>query len=150
MSTIEKIGVLSFFELKLLIRKRNRTAGVLCLPILGGIIFGLAGRGTAESLAPTLGAFLVMLTSTFFLAVEPGLSVRMADLIPSDQGEPLRRELMIRASWVLAAFPILAVQAALYTGLTAILGARPTLGLGILGAAVAVSLILGLITCRHR
>ena len=96
MAVIEKIWVIAYFEMKLLIRSRTRLLAALALPVVMAIFFGLAEHAA-------YGLFLILPISSF-LILKPALSTEYL-LIPYPY-----------LSKTLAMLPVLAAQAALYAG----------------------------------
>jgi len=144
MPSVEKAWALSYCQLRLLFRSRAMLAGMVGLPLIGGLCFGLAGIEAAESPAP-YGLLLVLLISSLLLT---NLNSRIGSLAPMLGG--LAKPAIVYTSWALAAFLVLAAQVALYVGVTAVLEPESVPGLGVLAGALALSLAIGLAACRLR
>jgi len=144
-SSMEKLYTLSFYELRLLVRSRRRLLCALCLPLVGGLFFGVIARKIAEFPAG-YGLFLILPMSSLFLAVERGISVRSGNHLPAHLVKPG----LSRASRAAADLPVLAVQAAAYAGVTALLEPQSAPGLGIAAGALAASLVVGLLADGFR
>ena len=129
MSAIEKTWVLSYFEMKLLIRSRMRLLAVLAMPVVAAVFFGLAEHAA-------YGLFLILPISSLFI-LQPALSIEYL-LLPYPY-----------IARMLAVLPVLAVQAALYAGTAALLEPR-MIGIGILASAIVTSLIVSVAACWKR
>ena len=138
MPTLEKTLILSLYELRLLIRGRAALIVLAAFPILAGVVLGLPARGESAS-AARYGAFLILPISALLLAV----GLRTSGLLPPGE-DRLAGPVVSGASRGLVALVVLAVQAAMYAGTTALLAPESIPGIGMLLAAVAVSLTLGI------
>lgn len=136
MSTIEKTCVLWLYESRLLIRDRRRLLGLICLPLIGAVFFGLAGRSGAQSVAPH-GLFLVLLISALPM-VQLGMSAQMLRHLPGYCGGPSP----VHVSRALTALLVLAIQAALYVAVIGLLQPELVPGWGVYAAALASSLVV--------
>ncbi|MCX6375448.1 MAG: hypothetical protein NTU88_05325 [Armatimonadetes bacterium] len=146
MLTLEKTLILSLYELRLLIRGRAALLVLAAFPILAGIVLGLASKGEA---AAAYGVFLILPISALLLAV----SLRTTGLLPPGEYR-LAGPVVSGASRALVTLVVLAAQGALYAGTTAVLAPGSVPGIGMLLAALAVSLALGvaaeMLTPAHR
>ena len=133
---MEKLYTLSFYELRLLVRSRRRLLCAVCLPLVGGLFFGLVGPPRRTEFQAAYGLFLVLPASALLLAAQGGVA-RLVN--------PLTGRLLRHASWALAGFAILALQSVLYIVVAALLTHGPQPGFGMLIGALAVSLVLGLL-----
>ncbi|HUV04076.1 MAG TPA: hypothetical protein VMX94_03095 [Armatimonadota bacterium] len=132
MSSVEKVYILSFYELRLLVRSRRRLLCALCLPLVGGLSVGLARLPLAY------GLFVILPISSLFLAAEPG-AVQAGDPLPASLLKPS----FWHVSRAAAALLTLAIQAGLYTGVAALLGRQSAPGFGILIGALGLSVMVG-------
>jgi len=142
---MEKLYILSFYELKLLVRSKRRLLCALCLPLVGGLFFGIIARKTAEFPAG-YGLFLVLPMSSLFLAAERGISVRSGNHPPAHLVKPG----LDRASKAAADLLILVVQAAVYIAVTTLIEPQSAPGLGTAAGALAASLVVGLLVGSLR
>jgi len=133
---MEKLYTLSFYELRLLVRSRRRLLCAVCLPLVGGLFFGLVGPPRRTEFQAAYGLFLVLPASAVILAAQGGVA-RLVN--------PLAGRLLRHASWALAGFAILALQSVLYTVVAVPLAHGSPPGFGMLIGALAASLVLGLI-----
>lgn len=138
MPTLEKTLILSLYELRLLIRGRAALLILAAFPILAGIVIGLPSRGESAS-AARYGVFLILPISALLMAV----GLRTSGLLPPGE-DRLAGPVVSGASRALVAFVVLAAQAAMYAGTTVLLAPGPAPGIGMMFAALAVSLALGL------
>jgi len=142
MSAIEKVWVLAFYELRLLVRSRGKLPGLLCLPILGGVFLGLTARLTAGS-ASAYGLFLILPLSSLFLADANFRLGSLLSALPRGLVKPAERY----TSRALAVLLVLGAQATLYTGVIALFDPGSVPGPGIIVAALALSLVVGFTNC---
>jgi hypothetical protein len=138
MPTVEKTLTLSLYELRLLIRSRIGLLILAAFPILAGIVLGLPSRGESAS-AARYGVFLILPISALLLAV----GLRTSGLLPPGE-DRLVRPIVSGASRALVALVVLAAQAAMYAGTTILLAPESAPGIGMVFAALAVSLAAGL------
>lgn len=138
MSAIEKVWVLAFYELRLLVCSRRKLPGLLCLPILGGLFFGLAARS-----ASAYGLFLILPLSSLFLADANFRLGSLLSALPRGLVKPAARH----TSRALAVLLVLGAQAALYIGVIALFDSRSVPGPGIIVAALALAVVVGFTNC---
>lgn len=137
MLTLEKTLILSLYELRLLLRGRAALLILAAFPILAGVVLGLASKGEAASAAH--GVFLILPISALLMAV----GHRTTGLFPPGE-DRLAGPVVSGASRALVMLVVLAAQGALYAGTTAVLAPESAPGIGMVFAALAVSLALGL------
>jgi len=136
MPTLEKTLILSLYELRLLIRGRIGLLILAACPILGGILLGLASKGQGTSASH--GVFLILPISALLMAV----GLRTSGLFPPGE-DRLAGPIVSGASRALVALVVLAAQGAIYAGTTVLLAPESAPGIGMVFAALAVSLALG-------
>ena len=138
MAAAEKTLVLALCEMKLLVRNRISLVIVCLLPLMGGLLMGLAGRSTYECPA-RWGVFVVLpISALVLMGVQFG---KQGILPPGSDG--LIGPVGLRLSQALAALFVLAVQVAIYAGLAGLTGGIGV-GTGVLIGALAASLTIGL------
>ena len=137
MSAAEKIWMLAFCEVRLLLRSRTGLAVMIALPLIGGLCMGFAARGSYESPAGW-GLFAILPICGLILFRRLGRS----RLLPPGTIWPAPG--VRYGSQALAGLPILAVQGAVYVGLAGLLGGGSASGAGMLVGALVASLALGL------
>lgn len=128
MPTVEKALILSLYELRLLVRGRAALLILAAFPILGGILLGTASNGV----------LLILPISALMMAV----GLRTSGLFPPGERR-LAGPVVSGASRALMMIVVLAAQGALYAGTAAVVAPESVPGIGMLLAALAVSLALG-------
>lgn len=137
MSVLGKALILSFYELRLLLRSGGRLLVILCLPVVVGAM------GSAAS----YGLFVVLAVSAVLMA-GPGAIARTISLLPpSCVGSVRFRRVLSSVSRMLAALPVLLIQVLLYCGVTALVDPLSAPGAAAISVTLALALAVGFAAC---
>jgi hypothetical protein len=140
----ERIGVLALCEIKLILRDRRKWVILLCLALLGGSIFGFAGREFGER-AGLYGLAFLLTTSVLFLAVFTNVHAIAESIPPGFLGRPFARAAISSISWMISTLLVLIMQSTLYVLQTSLMDVRYESGFVLPVLILVACLLLGVL-----
>lgn len=137
MATIDRILNLSLCQLRVLARDWARLIAFLSLPLLAGVLLGLAGGPGSH--VKTFGLFVILPVSALMLLIS---GLRGDGLLPGTHSG-LVSPTVVHGSAAFSAIVVLVLQAIIYVVLTAVLGAGAVPGTGPVILALVLSVAVG-------